>query len=129
VVKLLAAYQRARDVRVSANGIAGGVSQRLVGKGSQTLTINDQDAYVAGVEAPIGAATRVAAMYTRLKYEGTPTVAGNPSSFTLGKAALEMKHDLSRRTFLYAAVSIATGDLKDYITAEKQYQAGIQHRF
>ncbi len=128
-LKLLAAYQKVDDLRVSLNGIAGGVSQRLVGQGAQTLTINDQDAWVAGVEVPIGKITRVALLYTTIDYDGAPTAAGQPSSYSLGKTALELKHDLSRRTFLYAGVSQASGDLSDHITAYRQYQVGFQHRF
>jgi predicted porin len=128
-LKLLAAYQQVSDLRVSANGIAGGVAQRLVGEGARTLTIDDQDAWVAGVEVPIGKITRVALLYTTIDYEGVPTTAGQPSSYSLGKTALELKHDLSRRTFLYAAVSQASGDLSDFITAYRQYQIGFQHRF
>ena len=113
-LKLLAAYQQVSDLRVSANGIAGGVAQRLVGEGARTLTIDDQDAWVAGVEVPIGKITRVALLYTTIDYEGVPTTAGQPSSYSLGKTALELKHDLSRRTFLMQRCRRLRGSVRSH---------------
>ena len=120
-------YQKVDDMAVTANGHTGTqLTQLVVGQGARITTTN-QDGYLV---APIPwQAFTFGIAYTRIKYEGTPSAAGLPSSYTLGKSVAGVKYDLSRRTFLYADFSFANGDLSDYISQEKQYQMGIQHRF
>ena len=127
--RLMGNYQKVDDMAVSANGHAGNqLLNRVIGQGSRTITLQNQDGYLVGAEIPWQAFT-FGLGYTRIKYEGTPSAAGLPSSYTLGKSVAGVKYDLSRRTFLYADFSFANGDLSDYISQEKQYQMGIQHRF
>jgi GBP family porin len=127
--RLMGNYQKADDLAVTANGHTGTqLTQLVVGQGNRTITTTDQDSYSVGAELPWQAFT-FGVSYVRVKYEGTPSAAGLPSSYTFGKSVAGVKYDMSKRTFLYFDFSIANGDLKDYIVEDKVVQAGIQHRF
>lgn len=128
-LRLMANYQTVDDLAISPNGHTGGqLTQLVIGQGPRTITANEQKGYAIGAEIPVGAFL-FGVQYTEMDYDGTPSAAGLPSSYNLGKFSVGVKYDLSRRTFLYSSASMATGDLNDYITADKQYQVGIQHRF
>jgi predicted porin len=127
--RLLVNYQMVDDLAISPNGHAGGqLTNLVIGQGPRTITATEQSGYAVGAEIPFGAAT-FGLMYTEMEYEGTPSAAGLPSSYTLGKFALGVSYAMSRRSFLYAAASLASGDLSDYISQEGVYQVGVQHRF
>jgi GBP family porin len=127
--RLMGNYQMVDDLAISNNGHAGGqLTNLIIGQGPRTITARDQDGYLIGAEIPFRAAT-FGVGYTRMEYEGTPSAAGLPDSYTLGKMVFGVKYDLSKRTFLYSTVSFADGDLSDYISQEKQFQVGMQHRF
>jgi predicted porin len=59
--------------------------------------------------------------YSGVKYEST-----GGADATLGKAAIAARYGLSKNTFLYAGVSTATGDLKNYIAENRVVQAGLR---
>jgi general bacterial porin, GBP family len=127
--RIMGNYQKVDDMAITGNGHTGGqLTNLVIGQGPRTITLQNQDGYLVGAEIPWRAFTFGIA-YTRVEYEGTPSAAGLPSSYTLGKSVAGAKYDLSKRTFLYADFSFANGDLSDYISQEKQYQVGIQHRF
>ena len=127
--RLMGNYQTVDNLAISNNGHAGGqLTNLVIGQGSRTITARDQDGYLIGAEIPFRAAT-FGVGYTRMEYEGTPSAAGLPDSYTLGKSVFGVKYDLSRRTFLYSTISLADGDLSDYISQDKQFQVGMQHRF
>jgi predicted porin len=127
--RLMGNYQKVDDMALSANGHAGGqLTNLIIGQGANTITLQNQDGYLLGAEIPWQAFTFGVA-YTRMKYEGTPSAAGLPSSYTLGKSAAGFKYELSKRTYLYSDFSIANGDLKDYISQQKLVQLGMGHRF
>lgn len=122
-VKLLGGFQRNRDLALnSGNGAAVGVSN-LVVTGPRTFTMDRLDGYTLGVEVPVGLTT-LGANYTRMKYANA---AGAGAS--LGKAALGARYALSKNTFLYAGASLATGELKEYISQKRVLQAGLRMAF
>ena len=109
--RLMGNYQTVDDLAISNNGHAGGqLTNLIIGQGTRTITARDQSGYLIGAEIPFRAAT-FGIGYTRMEYEGTPSAAGLPDSYTLGKIVFGVKYDLSRRTFLYSTVSMADGDL------------------
>ncbi len=121
VAKVLAGYQKAKDLTTSAGNV--GALSNLVVTGPITYTAVDLDTYTLAVSVPFGAWT-VGANYTRNSYDGA---AGQ--SLTLGKAAIGARYALSARSFLYTGLSVATGDLKDYIAQKRVFQVGIRHAF
>jgi hypothetical protein len=58
-----------------------------------------------------------------VKYEGTGGEA------KLGKAALTARYGFSKNTFGYGGVSMATGDLKDYLSQKTVFQLGLRMAF
>jgi len=122
-LKLLGGVQRNRDLTTgSGNGPAAGVNNLTV-TGESSFTMNQSDGVTAGVEVPFGSTT-LGVNYTRVKYE---SAAGADAG--LGKFAVGVRHGLSKNTFLYAGASIATGELKDYISQERVVQAGVRTTF
>jgi GBP family porin len=120
-LKVLAGYQRGSDLTTSPGNV--GALSNLVVTGPTTFTANDLQVYTAAVSVPVGAFL-LGANYTRTRYEG----AGG-EELSLGKVGLGARYGLSTRTFLYAGVSRATGDLKDFISQKQVIQAGIRHAF
>ncbi|MFT3956906.1 MAG: porin [Piscinibacter sp.] len=124
VLKLMGGLQRNSDLATgSGNGAAVGVSN-LVVTGASSLTMTDLNGYTIGAEIPVGTATVLGVNYTGVKYESA-----TGQSLTLGKAALTARYGLSKNTFLYTGVSMATGDLKNYIAEKTVVQAGMRAAF
>lgn len=120
--KLLGGVQRNRQLATgSGNGAFTGAN--LVVTGDTTLTADRTDAYTVGVELPHGNFL-FGANYSLVTYAD----AGS-HSLNLGKFALGARYGLSKNTFLYAALSQATGDLKDYIAQKSVVQAGMRMAF
>jgi GBP family porin len=123
-VKLMAGLQQNRNLATgSGNGAASGVSNLAV-SGATSLTLKDQDGYTFGAEMPVGQLATVGANYSTMKYKGT-----NGGSLSLGKMALVGRYLLSKNTLLYASVSFASGDLKDYIAEKTVTQVGMRTAF
>jgi len=123
VVKVLGGIQDNKNLTTtSGNGAASGVSNLIV-TGATSFTARDTRGYTVGVEVPVGL-TLIGANYTVVKYE---SAAGQ--SQDLGKLALAARYALSKTTFLYAGASMATGDLKDYISQKTVLQAGMRTAF
>lgn len=121
--KLLGGLQRNRDLTTtSGNGAAVGVSNLIV-TGATTFTMNQNDGVTVGVEVPLGQTT-LGANYTRATYKNA---AGNEAD--LGKLALAARYGLSKNTFLYTGISIATGDLKEHISQKRVVQLGMRTAF
>lgn len=121
--KLLGGLQRNRDLTTtSGNGAAVGVSNLIV-TGDTTFTMNQNDGVTVGVEVPLGQTT-VGLNYTRATYK---SAAANEAD--LGKLALAARYGLSKNTFLYTGISIATGDLKDHISQKRVVQLGMRTAF
>ncbi|WP_088286855.1 porin [Ideonella sp. A 288] len=122
--KLMAGMQHNSDLALgSSNGAASGVSN-LVVTGSRTFTADTIDGATIGVEVPVGGLARLAANYTRLRYQGAAGASDN-----LGKLAIGGWYYLSKSTMLYASGYFATGGLKDYIAQKSMYQAGVRTSF
>lgn len=123
--KLLGGLQRSTDLTTtSGNGTASGVSNLTLTGPNGTFTLKNFNGYTVGVEAPVGATATLGLNYTIMKYEGTLGQTTN-----VGKLALAARYGLSKNTFLYAGASIATGDLKEYITEKTVVQAGLRTAF
>lgn len=123
-LKLLGEIQRNSDVTTtSGNGAAVGVTNLIV-TGPTTFTAQDINGWSLGAEIPAGSSLVIGANYTRMSYEGA---AGQESD--LGKVALTARYGLSKSTFLYAGISQATGELKEYISEKRVMQAGIRTAF
>lgn len=123
VVKLLGGFQRNRDLATGSNNGAAVAVSNLVVTGDTTFTADRIDGWTLGTEVPFGVTT-FGVNYTRMKYESD---AGDDA--TLGKVALTARYGLSKNTFLYAGASLATGDLKDYISQKRVVQAGMRMAF
>jgi len=123
--KLLGGIQRNSELRTgSGNGAAVGVSNLIV-TGDTTFTAQDINGYTIGAEIPVGGgATVIGVNYTGMTYE---SAAGDDA--TLGKFALTARYAFSKNTFGYGGFSVATGDLKDYISQETVFQVGLRMAF
>lgn len=122
--KLLGGLQRNNDLTTtSGNGAAVAVSNLTV-TGDSTFTMKDTHGYTLGVEAPLGSATVVGVNYTRVNYESATGQSQN-----LGKLAFIARHGFSKTIFAYAGFSVATGDLKEYISEKSVAQAGLRMAF
>ncbi|MEK8047546.1 porin [Ideonella margarita] len=120
--KVLGGIQRNRDlVTTSGNGAFTG--SNLTVTGDVTFAMDRTTGSTVGVEVPMGQ-WLFGANYTTVKYANA---AG--TSQTLGKAAAGARYGLSKNTFLYAAASVATGDLKDYISQKSVTQVGLRAAF
>jgi GBP family porin len=122
-VKLLGGIQRDSELTTTAgNGAFTGTSLAVT-SGGGTFTASKINGYTLGVEIPVGFMT------WGINYSGVKYESATGQSATLGKAAATGRYGLSKNTYLYAGVSLATGDLKDYITEERVIQAGIRMAF
>ena len=122
-VKVLGGVQRNRDLATtSVNGAFTG--NNLVVTGDTVFTMDRSDGTTIGVEVPVMQSVLLGANYTRVKYANA-----SGQSSTLGKVALGARYALSKNTFLYASVSQATGDLKDYISQKSVTQVGLRTAF
>jgi predicted porin len=65
------------------------------------------------------------AAYTRVRYSNVH----DTLSATLGKVAVGATYGLSKLTTLYAAASVANGDLKDSIQEKRAVQIGLRKAF
>ena len=119
-LKLLGGIQRNEDLTTTAGNGAFTGGNLIVTRSGGSFTADETNGYTIGVEAPVGAFT-LGANYTGVKYENS---AG--SSATLGKVAAAARYGLSKNTFLYTGISVATGDLKDYISEQRVIQAGLR---
>jgi general bacterial porin, GBP family len=119
--KVYGIVQRNRDLATGAgNGVFTGSTLEV--QGDTTFTADRIDGYQAGVEVPWGQ-WLFGANYSWVKY------ANDDVNQNLGKAAIGVSYSLSKRTALYAAGSMATGDLKDYIAEKSVIEAGMRHSF
>jgi general bacterial porin, GBP family len=120
-VKVLGGIQRNQDLAVGAgNGAFIGTNLIVTDSPTTSFTATEINGYSAGVEIPTGPVTW-GLNYSGVKYE---SAAGR--SATLGKAAVTGRYALSKSTFLYSGVSFSTGDLKDYISENRVFQAGLR---
>ena len=119
-LKLLGGIQRDDDLATGAGNGAFTGGNLLVDDGAGTFTAAKINGYTAGVEIPFAPLT-LGVNYSGVKYESA-----SGRTATLGKAALGARYGLSKNTFLYAGFSVATGDLKDYISEERVVQAGLR---
>lgn len=122
-MKLLGGIQRNSELRLgSGNGAAVGVSNLIV-TGATSFTAQDIDGWTLGAEVPVGGPTTLGLNYTQVTYEGTGGEA------KLGKAAFSARYGFSKNTFGYGGVSMATGDLKDYLSQKTVFQLGLRMAF
>jgi len=124
-MKLEGGLQRNTDLATgSVNGAASGVTNLLV-TGDSTFTAHEIDGWTIGAEVPVSTALVFGLNFTRMKYEA----ASGGANADLGKLALTARYGLSKNTFLYAGGSIATGELKEYISQKQVLQAGLRMAF
>lgn len=120
VLKLLGGFQLNKDLALNAGNGAFTGNNLIVTYDGPSFTADEITGYTLGVEVPIGALT-LGTNYTLVEYENA---AG--SSANLGKAAFMGWYALSKRTFLYSGISFSTGDLKNYISENRVFQAGLR---
>lgn len=120
-VKLWAGYQRGRNLTTSPGNV--GALSNLIVTGPITFTANALNLYTVAVSAPVGNLL-LGANYTRDTYKDS-----SGQELSLGKVGIGASYGLSKRTFLYAGASRATGDLKDFISQKRVVQLGIRHAF
>lgn len=121
VAKAFAGFQRGREL-TTAPGNTGALGNLIV-TGPTTFTADGLDAYTVGVSMPLGNVL-AGVNYTRTEYRGP---AGQEA--TLGKAAIGARYNFSKNTFVYSSLSMATGDLKDYISQKRVVQVGVRTAF
>jgi general bacterial porin, GBP family len=123
-MKLEAGLQRNSDLATgSGNGAAVGVSNLIV-TGPTSFTLKGLNGLTLGAEIPVSSAATLGVNYTRMDYKGT-----NGGSSNLGKFAFSARYALSKNTFLYSGLSVATGELKEYISQKRVMQAGMRTAF
>lgn len=118
--KLVGGIQRNTDLATGAGNGAFTGTNLIVTSAAGSFTADEINGYSVGVEIPSGPFT-FGVNYSGVKYENA---AG--SSATLGKAAGAVRYALSKNTFLYTGVSFSTGDLKDHISEQRVFQAGLR---
>jgi predicted porin len=123
--KLTGGLQHSTDLTTtSGNGTASGVSNLTITGNFTPFTLKNFNGYNLGVEVPVSAATTVGLNYVLMKYEGALGETSN-----VGKIALSARYALSKTTYLYTGVSMATGDLKDYLSEKTVVQLGMRKAF
>ncbi|RJG03254.1 porin [Noviherbaspirillum sedimenti] len=115
--KITGGLQRARDLTTSPGNVGAFSNLRVAGP--TTFVVNKIDAYTAGVAVPMGGALTTAVNYVHTKYAN----AGN--KLTLGKVALSANYDVDKDLSFYSSISVATGDLKEYIREKRLIQFGV----
>ncbi|RFO97251.1 hypothetical protein DIC66_08950 [Rhodoferax lacus] len=122
--KLLGGLQNTTDFTTTAgNGTAGGYLNTVTGP-SGAFAFTKLSGYTLGAEVPVGTADVVGVNYTLMTYESAAGATAN-----VGKIAAAVRHDLGKDTYVYAGVSTAVGDLKDYISEKTVVQLGLRTAF
>jgi predicted porin len=121
IVKLLAGYQRGRDLTTSAGNV--GSLTNLIVTGPSTFTADGLDAYTVGVSVPLGQVL-AGVNYTRTNFQ---SATGQKQG--LGNFGVGARYALSPRTWLYSGLSVATGDLRNYILQKRVLQVGVRTAF
>jgi len=126
---VLGAVQHATDLTTTAGNGTGNVTS-LIATGDTSLgtntsfTVGKTNGYTVGIEIPVSVATTVDVNYNLVKYESATGATAN-----LGKISVSGRYAMSKNTFLYGGFSVATGDLKDYITENRVTQIGLRTMF
>jgi len=122
--KLLGGLQNNMDLSTTAgNGTASGIQTTVTGANG-AFTMTKFNGYTVGAEVPVGSADVIGVNYTLMTYDN-----GSGTTANLGKVALAVRHDLGKDTFVYAGLSSAVGDLKDYISEKTVVQVGLRTAF
>jgi predicted porin len=122
--KLMGGVQQSRDLTTtSGNGAAVSVSN-LVVAGPTTFTMKDARVFTVGAEVPIGALNLLGLNYTTSTYESATGASSN-----VGRLALTVRRNLMENTFVYGGLSVATGDLQDYVSQKNVVQIGLRTSF
>jgi predicted porin len=120
VAKVYAGVQAAKDL-TNSPGSVGAIANWTI-TGPVTFVADELKGYTVGVGVPVSVWT-FGANYTNTKYSG----AGR--SLDLGRVAAGARYYLSKSTHLYGAVSVATGDLKEYLLEKRMIEAGMRVAF
>ncbi|WP_028999970.1 porin [Azohydromonas australica] len=127
MAKVFAGYQLSKELTPIGMAYSGVPSfNNIVPANSTTgaFPLDELKGYIVGVAVPIGSTT-LGAVYTRVKYSNV----GDTLSADLGKFAVGATYGLSKQTTLYAAASVANGDLKDSIQEKRAIQVGLRKAF
>jgi GBP family porin len=121
-MRLVGGYQANDDLLLgSGNGAFIGNNLTVnVGGATPTFVATQISGYTLGAVIPMGS-FEFGVNYSDMEYE---SAAGRTAS--LGKAAGTARYNLSKRTFLYTGLSVATGDLKERILESQVFQAGMR---
>jgi GBP family porin len=123
--KLLGGLQRNTELTTtSGNGAAVGVSNLILTGPGGSFLVKQIDGYTVGTEIPLNAQVILGGNYTAMKYESA-----SGADASLGKVALSARYGFSKNTFAYVGASLATGDLKEYISQKRVLQAGLRTAF
>lgn len=127
MARVFGGYQRSKELTPIGMAYSGVPSfNNIVPANAATgaFPLDELKGYIVGVAVPIGATT-LGAAYTRVRYSN----ADNTLGATLGKVAVGATYGLSKLTTLYAAASVANGDLKDSIQEKRAIQLGLRKAF
>jgi general bacterial porin, GBP family len=119
-VKLLGGLQRNDELTTTSGNGAFIGNNLIVTSAAGAFTMAENTGYTVGVEVPVGAVTW-GLNYSQVTYE-----AASGAEASLGKVALAARYALSKTTFLYTGLSVATGDLKNHISEQRVVQAGMR---
>lgn len=123
-VKIGSTLQRVTDLTSTTNnGEAAGFTFGLPATGSSPrFTATNLDGALLSAEVPVGRVL-LGAQYLVSKY----SVPGN--STKLKRLAFGATYALSRTTYLYTGMWLIKGDLKEYVTQSRVFNAGIRTSF
>lgn len=119
-VKLFVGAQQADKLTSSPGNVAGIANWTITGP--VRFVADELRGYTVGAAVPVQAWT-FGANYTWTRY------ARAGQSLDLGRVAAGARYSLSKSTQLYAAASVATGDLKEYLLEKRMLQAGVRMAF
>lgn len=118
-VKLFGGFQRGKNLTVGVGTQMG----TLALPGSTGGDATESKAYTVGISKQFGPA-ELMANYARARYSNASGAEG-----TIGRAGISATYALSKRTSIYGAFAIATGNLKDYTNEKQIYQLGLRQLF
>lgn len=121
--KLMGAYQHSMDLTNNAGSVSTISNWTMPATDVPGFVATAHKAYTVGASMPFGQLL-AGVNFTRAKFEGA---AGQSRS--LGKFAIGAKYALSKNTFVYTALQLANGDMKESILEKRVMNFGINKRF
>jgi predicted porin len=127
MAKLFGGYQRSKEltpIGMAYSGVPSFSNTVPANSATAAFALDELKGYIVGVTVPVGATT-LGAAYMRVKYQNM----GDTLNANLGRFAFGATYGLSKQTTLFAAASVANGDLKESIQEKRVVQVGLRKAF